>query len=572
MADPNKADKKPIEPIPPSRLGHPQAISLDRGAEGAISEAIREKCRRLFLRKSEQQDFDDVSQIHQTKRAALLKLLEIPESQQIEEVIGELIKNDTFTYVEGKFLEKNITAVRAYLQQLLILESEDGGIGVTAREPPSASKVNLTRFDLFAIPEEIEMASLIEKSLKISDYSEQEMERLSRCFVSAKQYLNDYLHLSLPHELANWNGFKNKEDVAAYFNKLRPARSKDRVGYLPYYCALAKITFCFWEFEENEMQNLVHQAEWLHQGLQHPEESGLSVNDPEKIIRFVPNNISLSNESETGADSEKDAIDILPFEGDSIKTLTTYRGKNPDRTITKMLSKPEFDLQKAIGDGIGIRFEVDTREQALELVLFLKQYLFADEDRVKLRDYQFLSQLPPEDQSLAMEMFSEAGIGLKEKSNAATSDQFESISLSGEIAMPVNPSNPQSMTDYRPLELQVVLRGNKNEHGYNGHEVYEAKQKLQAVSRLFGTFTEDYLNLICAEASAQTKGKLSAEGIKDNILDRGFITPVKIKGERRQKSRYYWTSHLDRLKKTEMLSPAIITRDNRPDENQEANI
>jgi hypothetical protein len=318
------------------------------------------------------------------------------------------------------------------------------------------------------------------------------------------------------------------------------------------------------------MQNLVHQAEWLYEGLQNPEKSGLSVNDPESLSRFTPNKKKRSGSLEEDQDSDTEAIDILPIDGTLLQTLATFRGKSADRTITKMLSKPEFDIKKAITDGIGIRFEVDTRDDALKLILFLKQYLFAGQDTVKLRDYQFLSQLPSEDQSLAMEMFSESGIGLKEKSNAATSDQFESISLIGEIAMPINPSNPQSMTNHRPVELQVVLKGNKNEHGYNGHEVYEAKQKLQAVSRLFGTVTEEYLDLVCAEASAATSGKLTAEGIKNDMLERGFITAVKIKGERRQKNRYYWTGHLDRLKKTDMLSPAIITRENRPDENQEA--
>jgi len=120
----------------------------------------------------------------------------------------------------------------------------------------------------------------------------------------------------------------------------------------------------------------------------------------------------------------------------------------------------------------------------------------------------------------------------------------------------------------RPVEIQIVEKGNKNELKYSRHEVYEAVQKLSVFTRLFGAFSEKYLDVICQEASDNIErsgfskgqsvdGALSAENIKDYIL-REHISKVCISGSK--KPRYVADEQFCRLEIADLVPKQIRRR------------
>jgi len=93
-----------------------------------------------------------------------------------------------------------------------------------------------------------------------------------------------------------------------------------------------------------------------------------------------------------------------------------------------------------------------------------------------------------------------------------------------------------------------VYTGNKNESGFNKHEIYDLKKTLSAVCRLLGTLTVGNIKFAVREIleilkESDQKGKnkslnsLTEQSILIHLLysdnEHGFLVPIHIQGELR---------------------------------------
>ncbi len=482
-----------------------------------------------------------------------------------------------------------------------MMEMSDGGMRIDVRKDGESEPAwqAITILDMFGLPETAETLPFVRRRLGIDTFTEPDFERLNTCVAAAKRYLLKYLHIDMPGDLKQMKDFKNEADVDQFFGYLKKPTTKGA-----YHCTLAKVTLAYWEHQNHELRELVEKTKFLYDTeLQTDPDAGdrrRAVADARDIKRCVK--IRTFTERDGSALKGKDHMSVVVDERglESIDAYASWRGKDEFRTITKLLAKPEVDIDRIVTDGVGLRFEVDSIEDGVKLATFLKGFLFhADGTDVNLSDHGFLSgPLELQDmeiQSLrsgVVQQISEvfAGCGIKsfgrayktlatmfkgtevrvvEKKNAASDEDFVFLGVRGQMELPKEPTNPQSMTTKTSVEVQIFLKGKADEceQGYARHEVYEGKQKLAVASRLFGTFSEAYLQRICEEVAEQTaKDKshgLITDALKAHFLDHGFITPVKVRGEPQRKNRYVWTAHIDRWQKTGIW-PSCLTYKGKP--------
>lgn len=111
----------------------------------------------------------------------------------------------------------------------------------------------------------------------------------------------------------------------------------------------------------------------------------------------------------------------------------------------------------------------------------------------------------------------------------------------------INKSNQSKPKVINTTEVQFVYTGNKNESGFNKHEIYDLKKILSAACRLMGTLTVGNIRVAVRETlrlleSNEKIGNrklnpLNEQSILIHLLyskeEHGFLIPIRLDGELR---------------------------------------
>jgi len=105
-------------------------------------------------------------------------------------------------------------------------------------EGDSNLRVNITPNDFFSLPEDASDDNLLrfcKNMLDVEEIDEKVIEKLSRCLVPAKDFLQNYLHISsFPKELRDLQEIKSREELLKILRKTRALKSHSK-GFSPLY-------------------------------------------------------------------------------------------------------------------------------------------------------------------------------------------------------------------------------------------------------------------------------------------------------------------------------------------------
>lgn len=387
---------------------------------------------------------------------------------------------------------------------------------------------NITPIDFFSSCPNLsdqETIDMIEGYLSIEKL-EDKIEEINHALEISKNYIEEHLRMMLPKEVRNMGELKDVRDVIKIFKKTSAAHGGKSGILAPAYCAVAKVLSAAFEFNKKEMRGLMKESAALY-------ESMFRENDSE--VRNFHKMVSLKQGYDKSAIF--DELNNNVFIADSY-----YRGKSQYSFITKFVNKPEATAENAVQDGIGFKFEVKSVEDAIGLIPFLARYFrekFAAENLIfentKLLDSKAINAV-----QLAVIAHSDDFL-MRNNFNPHRNPHFECFKINGLLSARKD-GDAQGMRIKRGFEIQIVLSDNTNESGFSSHFVYDAAKKLLAATRLFGSFTERYLDLICGEASAGCG--TSAKKIKDYFI-KEFIAVIKAEGY--GKKRYVYEHCADRF-------------------------
>lgn len=429
-----------------------------------------------------------------------------------------------------------------------LMQSQGRGVSVSTE---SGKSVNITPVDFFSLPPDSSDDELLEftrSMLGVDELDEKAIEKLSGCLKSAKDFFKNYLHISFPREIENLEEIRGGDGLLKLLRKTKALSPHDS-GFSPMHCALVKAMYAEWLYQDAEFQNLVSEGGYFY----------------DKIFQGSPEGYGRFHKLKP-LDKKWDVVSIA---GDDYHLLANVssRNKDHDRCLCKFLRKPEDDILSANTDGIGLRFEVGSREDGVAL-LQLKIGELSEthgvEDTFEIEHTHFFGEHCSEERcGTGLREIAEClGISytFKDNDNPHVNEKFESLSFKTRVPVPQG-GVAGAMVVNRPLEVQIVLKENENEIKFSSHEIYEAVQKLSVVTRMFGSFSEEYLDLICQEASQRlslensgVKSKLTPEKIKNYIIE-NQISSTHLK--RSGKKYYTADDQLERWESASMIPSAI---------------
>ena len=145
----------------------------------------------------------------------------------------------------------------------------------------------------------------------------------------------------------------------------------------------------------------------------------------------------------------------------------------------------------------------------------------------------------------------ELGVSFAFEKNHSSNKNFKAAKIRGEFEVPKEGKEGKLIMT-RNFEAQVVLVDNKNETGLAQSKIYKRVQKLSLFSRLFGSFSERYLDLVCEEASEATS--ISKEKIKKYIMD-NFLIKLRLTSGR---IKYVSKEQFERWEKAKIVPVEIL--------------
>lgn len=382
---------------------------------------------------------------------------------------------------------------------------------------------NITPIDFFATTPDLsdaETTEAIEAYLDI-EIIDTKLEMINKSVAKAKDYIENYLHLNLPKEIKNLDDVRGPADVIKIFRKTAAAKSGANIGLSPAYCALVSVVAAAFEFEKKETDGLMKESEYLYEKMIRKDESTGVTN----FHRF---------DKEKDNDGYDSGVVYNDVKGGTAMCTSYFRGKDVDSLISKFINKPEANAEAATKDGVGFKFEVKSIEDLKLIVPVVARYFkknFAASDFIfentKLLSIDEMSKIKKQaEEEFKLVELADEDFLIKDDKNTYANENFKAFRLNGTLQVPVR-GDVDGMTVERQFEVQIVLVDNSNETGFSNHFVYEAAKKLSIVTRLFGSFTEEYLNIICEEASRGAR--ISTDGIKEYIKT-NFLSEIKDKG------------------------------------------
>ncbi len=399
---------------------------------------------------------------------------------------------------------------------------------------------NITPLDYFSTPEDIsenKMKKLIANILGIeANEVKNNLEKIEKCLEESKEFITQVLKQSLPREILNINSFKSIKDLMRFLSHTKTLKNNDKMGYAPFYCAVVSVMLAIWEYHKENFQNLKNEATYVDEKIFEETEDG-SAN-----FRFF----------QAQKDPAWSYIGIFTDKKKMISAGYSYRGKGEQSGILKVIKTPELNAKEIITDGVGLKFEVNSIEDAKKLIEFLSQYFekkFQAEKMIISNIGNLASEKDLEEIKKNLKDYEIHCSGFNK--NRHSNKHWQALKLEGIIRLPKNGEEGRIMVT-RNFEIQITLVNNKNESGMARHEIYKGVQKLSAYTRLFGSFTEEYLDMICEEASQESG--ISSAKIK-RYIQKYFL--VKLKTTRHKKVKYASKEHIKRWQKTGKMPSAI---------------
>jgi len=383
---------------------------------------------------------------------------------------------------------------------------------------------NITPLDFFATSPDLsddEIVEAIEGYLDVEKL-ENKLEDINRALGTSKNYIENYLHRELPKEIKNLNGVKSVADVIKIFRKTAASKEGEGLGLSPAYCALVSVAVASFELGKKEMGGLTKESEYLYDAMfESDRDTGIQ-------------NFHCLQKEKNGYDKVAvyDDVNHNMLFGNSY-----FRGKDESSLISKFINKPEATAEEAAKDGIGFKFEVKSIEDLKRIIPIVARY-FKKNFEAGNFIFENTNLLAPEEVSEVgeeskrqLDETGEATLLIKNDKNVYSNRNFKAFKINGDLQVPKN-GDVDGMKMKRQFEIQIVLVDNDNETGFSNHYVYDAAKKLAAVTRLFGSFTEKYLNTICDEAGAGSG--MSAEKIKEYLKD-SFLVEIEARGYSRKR-------------------------------------
>ncbi len=405
------------------------------------------------------------------------------------------------------------------------------------------SDTGLTAMDFFSIPRDLSDADLLNLAreyLEVEDLKEA-LIQIKLCLKEAQDFLKNYLHINIPKDVtATVKEFllntKSTKDILAFLRRSSSLRSENSsVGFGPVYCALNSIAMASWENRKSELRNLQKECEEFYSSIFEVDKNGES-----NFVRI-----------RSVGGSWDEAI-IITGAKEHLKSRIGYRGKSPERCLCKMIKKPERDSHEVIKDGFGLRFEVENEKDGTELMFFLTRWLQDNQKvspQLQIKESNFF---PPAQREKIISDIHDIPCSFIESFNASSHKDFSSLRIKTDIDIGSGEKEAP-----RSLEIQIAVVGGNNERKFSRHEIYEGIQKLSVVSRLFGSFSEKYLDKILEEMAILTG--ISAEKIRQYLVREGFIQ--RIEGKRKSKAvRYISQEHAERWSELNALPPKVTIR------------
>ena len=406
---------------------------------------------------------------------------------------------------------------------------------------------NITPIDLFTIPEgldEVEKLTLIAKNLKIKEVDlEKRLPDISYYWREAKKFYQEFLvpskksQTAFPREIKNLEEFTNLHELTKTLSKATLLKKGDRLGFGPFYCALFSLMMAEREYSMEEFEGLLNESKYLAERLFQEDQQG--------VTHFHV----LQQE-----DAEWSRVGIMVAQNAWMEARFSFRGKTKESMIMKLAKKPESSVEERIKDGIGLKFEVASEKEARQLFPFIAQFL---KDNLNTRKVFFENVNLFEDnknEDFLNELTKQKVTYINPEENGSSHKNFRTAKIEGEIEVPKNGKDGNMMIK-RSFEVQVVLTDNQNESGLAQNKIYKRIQKLSLFSRLLGSFNEEYLDLICQEAS-EASG-LSRIKIKNYIVDNYLLKLVS----KSKKIKYVSKDQFYRWQKAKIISSKMKVKD-----------
>lgn len=133
--------------------------------------------------------------------------------------------------------------------------------------------------------------------------------------------------------------------------------------------------------------------------------------------------------------------------------------------------------------------------------------------------------------------------------------------LVGDINNTENKKANQGEKVTNTIEVQFAYTGNKNESGFNKHEIYDLKKILSAACRLMGTLTVGNIKVAVRETLKLLENNRQVEDRRLNNLneqsilihllyskeEHGFLIPIRINGDLRFVTKDIYTENFHAL-------------------------
>lgn len=382
---------------------------------------------------------------------------------------------------------------------------------------PDTRKNIIRGTDILEKRDETKIFSLLLTELGASSFEKENipetLKMLTQALFYAKKYMEEYLSLELPSDIKRINSFKNTNDLFMFLRKTTGLKSGEALGNSPYYCALVQVMRAELEYKRGDFDRLEQDAEWL--------ENEIFEQKGKEFLHFIKRgNIDKDwNEIVVVSDNMEEAPSTARF---------SSRGKTHERAVTKMLAKVHFSSSEAINDGIGLRMEVPNNVKEQELIPFLARYFTKrfKASHLECKDNNFCEKVNEDDLANFKSSLEEEDVVFVPQDNAVSNKKYKAIDLKGYLRI--------SDKKKQPFEIQIVRLGNENEDGMSRHEIYEPLQKMVVKTRLLGSFSEKYLDLLVNEAAEETG--FSKEKIKKYYLEHALVEVKSSQRNRRIKS------------------------------------
>lgn len=321
--------------------------------------------------------------------------------------------------------------------------------------------------------------------------------------------------------------FKDTRDVLDFIDATTSEKNSSADRQID--CSLLKIAVCIHEYKEHEKE--ISQAESKFKEIKEDNFFPYFYDDKWKEIDY---------------DIYKKCFET-PWDCDYVQLQTkswlsnkptiffnsSWRIKDPEKIVLKLLANRKYDSIDTIKDIYGIRNEVKTKEDALFLLEYLRLHVFNKTWNIVDKNI-FVTNNQTEIESL------DESIDFINRNKGDLNEEFYNFLIhyfqreKEKIQKNPNKKISRSSKDYhdikiiwklwwKNIEVQINLVNSKNEIWYSHHYLYDAKTKIQALVRLQWYISEPLIKRYIKEAIDKNIQEDWSIGKKPELLTLGWF-------------------------------------------------